>query len=167
MCKSQTVIVCRLEWGTYLFFAFWAALMTIYAAFFLPETKGVPLEEMQVLWSRHWFWGKFVKSSVSFRTVLQMQATLFIHHSSVMQPSNRRKRVESFLMVIALEAGSLICVTKCMVCIMHTYVSLRAVRKPIPLSMLTFVDFTLQDAVNTGATITNGAYNAQGVKNVE
>ena len=38
--------------------------MTIYAAFFLPETKGVPLEEMQVLWSRHWFWGKFVKSSV-------------------------------------------------------------------------------------------------------
>lgn len=66
--------VCRLEWGTYLFFAFWACLMTIYAAFFLPETKGVPLEEMQVLWSRHWFWGKFVKSSVSFRTVQVMPA---------------------------------------------------------------------------------------------
>ena len=42
--------------------------MTIYAAFFLPETKGVPLEEMQVLWSRHWFWGRFVRNTVRFRT---------------------------------------------------------------------------------------------------
>ena len=56
--------MCRLEWGTYIFFAFWAALMTLYAIFFLPETKGVPLEEMQVLWGRHWFWGKFVKNLV-------------------------------------------------------------------------------------------------------
>ena len=50
-----------MEWGTYLFFAFWAGLMTLYVIFFLPETKGVPLEEMQVLWARHWFWGKFVR----------------------------------------------------------------------------------------------------------
>ena len=54
-------MLCHLEWGTYLFFAFWAGLMTLYAIFFLPETKGVPLEEMQVLWSKHWFWGKFVR----------------------------------------------------------------------------------------------------------
>ena len=52
---------CRMEWGTYLFFAFWAGLMTLYVIFFLPETKGVPLEEMQVLWARHWFWGNFVR----------------------------------------------------------------------------------------------------------
>ena len=54
-------MLCHMEWGTYLFFAFWAGLMTLYAIFFLPETKGVPLEEMQVLWSKHWFWGRFVR----------------------------------------------------------------------------------------------------------
>ena len=54
-------MLCHMEWGTYLFFAFWALLMTLYVIFFLPETKGVPLEEMQVLWSKHWFWGNFVR----------------------------------------------------------------------------------------------------------
>ena len=33
--------------------------------------------------------------------------------------------------------------------------------------MLTIVHVALQDAVNSGAAITNGAYNDQGVKNVE
>ena len=56
-------MLCHLEWGTYIFFAFWALLMTLYVIFFLPETKGVPLEEMQVLWSQHWFWGNFVRSA--------------------------------------------------------------------------------------------------------
>ena len=60
-------VVCRMEWGTYLFFAFWAAVMTLYVIFFLPETKGVPLEEMQVLWARHWFWGNFVRNKVCYR----------------------------------------------------------------------------------------------------
>lgn len=55
-------MLCKMEWGTYLFFAFWAAVMTLYVIFFLPETKGVPLEEMQVLWARHWFWGNFVRN---------------------------------------------------------------------------------------------------------
>jgi hypothetical protein len=58
--------MCRMEWGTYLFFAFWAAVMTLYVIFFLPETKGVPLEEMQVLWARHWFWGNFVRNKVCY-----------------------------------------------------------------------------------------------------
>lgn len=75
--------VFRLEWGTYLFFAFWAALMTIYAAFFLPETKGVPLEEMQVLWSRHWFWGRFVRNTVRFRTVAQLSLIRLCHSEAL------------------------------------------------------------------------------------
>ena len=34
--------------------------MTIYALGFLPETKGVPIEEMGILWRKHWFWSKIV-----------------------------------------------------------------------------------------------------------
>jgi len=34
--------------------------MTVYALGFLPETKGVPIEEMGILWRRHWFWSKII-----------------------------------------------------------------------------------------------------------
>ena len=43
-------MLCHLEFGTYIFFAFWVAVMTLYAVFFLPETKGVPVEEMGFVW---------------------------------------------------------------------------------------------------------------------
>ena len=49
-----------MEYGTYIFFAFWVFLMTLYVIFFLPETQGVPIEEMGILWRKHWFWGKVV-----------------------------------------------------------------------------------------------------------
>ncbi len=34
--------------------------MTVYALGFLPETKGVPIEEMGILWRQHWFWSKII-----------------------------------------------------------------------------------------------------------
>ena len=43
-------MLCKLEFGTYIFFAFWVLVMTFYAMFFLPETKGVPIEEMGFAW---------------------------------------------------------------------------------------------------------------------
>ena len=43
-------MLCHMEFGTYIFFAFWVAVMTGYAMFFLPETKGVPIEEMGFVW---------------------------------------------------------------------------------------------------------------------
>ena len=49
-----------MEYGIYIFFAFWVSVMTMYVIFFLPETKGVPIEEMGILWRKHWFWGKVV-----------------------------------------------------------------------------------------------------------
>lgn len=30
--------------------------MTLFVYLFLPETKGVPIEEMILLWRKHWFW---------------------------------------------------------------------------------------------------------------
>ena len=49
-----------MEYGTYIFFAFWVFCMTIYVIFVLPETKGVPIEETGILWRKHWFWSKII-----------------------------------------------------------------------------------------------------------
>ena len=35
--------------------------MTTIVAFLLPETKGVPLEEVNGIWARHPVWGKVVR----------------------------------------------------------------------------------------------------------
>jgi hypothetical protein len=35
-----------MQWGTFLFFAGWVLVMTVFTSLLLPETKGVPMEEM-------------------------------------------------------------------------------------------------------------------------
>ena len=57
---QPSLCLCSLEYGTYVFFAFWVFLMTVYALAFLPETKGVPIEQMDILWRKHWFWSKVI-----------------------------------------------------------------------------------------------------------
>ena len=49
-----------MQWGTFLFFAGCVALMTLCVAVLLPETKGVPLEEINRIWESHSIWGKIV-----------------------------------------------------------------------------------------------------------
>ena len=46
----------------YIFFGFWVIVMGIYIALFLPETKGVAIEDMAYIWAEHWFWRKIVLS---------------------------------------------------------------------------------------------------------
>ncbi|CAK0787208.1 hypothetical protein CVIRNUC_010424 [Coccomyxa viridis] len=61
IAQSFMSIMCRLQWGTFLFFAGCVAIMTTLVAFLLPETKGVPLEEVNGIWARHPVWGKVVR----------------------------------------------------------------------------------------------------------
>ncbi|KAL3148694.1 species-specific tRNA processing [Trebouxia sp. C0009 RCD-2024] len=61
--QTYLTMLCRMEFGTYIFFAFWVFVMTCYVLFFLPETKGVPIEEMGILWRKHWFWSKVIMNS--------------------------------------------------------------------------------------------------------
>lgn len=42
----------------FLFFAGWIGIATLGVAFFLPETKGVPVESVPALFARHWAWKK-------------------------------------------------------------------------------------------------------------
>uniref|UniRef100_A0ACD5UBC7 Uncharacterized protein n=1 Tax=Avena sativa TaxID=4498 RepID=A0ACD5UBC7_AVESA len=56
-------LLCAMKYGVFLFYAGWLLIMTIFMAAFLPETKGVPLEAMQSIWTRHWYWKRFVRDT--------------------------------------------------------------------------------------------------------
>ncbi|KAG9158303.1 hypothetical protein Leryth_000435 [Lithospermum erythrorhizon] len=53
-------MLCHLKFGLFFFFGAWVILMTLFIFFFLPETKNVPIEEMNRVWKSHWFWSKYV-----------------------------------------------------------------------------------------------------------
>ena len=57
---STLILVAWLQWGTFLFFAGCVAVMTACVAFLLPETKGVPLEEVNSIWEQHPVWCNIV-----------------------------------------------------------------------------------------------------------
>ena len=56
-------MMCGLRYGIFLFFAAWVVAMTIFVSALLPETRGVPLEEVSDLWRAHWFWKRVVGSA--------------------------------------------------------------------------------------------------------
>ncbi|XP_071729593.1 sugar carrier protein A-like isoform X2 [Rutidosis leptorrhynchoides] len=60
IAQSFLSLLCGLKFGLFLFFAGWVTVMTVFVYVFLPETKGVPIEEMMLIWQRHWFWKRFV-----------------------------------------------------------------------------------------------------------
>lgn len=54
-------ILCAMKWGTFLFFAGWVVIMTIFVILCVPETKGVPIEELsEKIGNQHWLWSKVV-----------------------------------------------------------------------------------------------------------
>ncbi|KAL5697308.1 Sugar transport protein mst6 [Ranunculus cassubicifolius] len=53
-------MLCHMKFGLFFFFAGFVLLMTLFIYFFLPETKNVPIEEMNRVWKKHWFWGKYI-----------------------------------------------------------------------------------------------------------
>ncbi|CAN6183690.1 unnamed protein product [Urochloa humidicola] len=54
------MLLCRLKFGLFYFFGAWEIVMTAFVFFFLPETKGMPIEEMDKIWGKHWYWKRFV-----------------------------------------------------------------------------------------------------------
>ncbi|XP_010533209.1 PREDICTED: sugar transport protein 4 isoform X2 [Tarenaya hassleriana] len=53
-------MLCHLKFGLFFFFAVFVLIMTIFMYFLLPETKNMPIEEMNRVWKAHWFWGRFI-----------------------------------------------------------------------------------------------------------
>ncbi|KAK9082189.1 hypothetical protein Syun_031638 [Stephania yunnanensis] len=62
-------LLCATKFGLFFIFAFFVLSMTLFVAFFLPETKGIPIEDMSKVWSQHWFWRRFVPCEDSTRRV--------------------------------------------------------------------------------------------------
>ncbi|KAL6185810.1 hypothetical protein ACLB2K_041933 [Fragaria x ananassa] len=55
-------MLCHLKFGIFLFFGVFVFIMFLFVLFLLPETKGVPIEEMtDVVWRQHWFWRRFIE----------------------------------------------------------------------------------------------------------
>lgn len=53
-------MLCHMKFGLFYFFAGWVVIMTTFVFFLLPETKNVPIEEVILVWKRHWFWSRFI-----------------------------------------------------------------------------------------------------------
>ncbi|XP_020241882.1 sugar carrier protein C-like isoform X3 [Asparagus officinalis] len=64
IAQTFLTMLCKMKFGLFFFFGAWVFIMTAFVAFFLPETKNVPIEEMVSVWKRHWFWRKFIPDAV-------------------------------------------------------------------------------------------------------
>ncbi|XP_057736705.1 sugar transport protein 13-like [Arachis stenosperma] len=61
IAQSFLSMLCRMKFAIFWFFSAWVLLMSLFTIFLIPETKNVPIEEMQErVWKRHWFWKRFM-----------------------------------------------------------------------------------------------------------
>ncbi|KAK4407674.1 Sugar transport protein 8 [Sesamum angolense] len=62
IAQAFLTMLCQMRSGIFFFFAAWIVVMGSFAVFLLPETKGVPIDEMnEQVWKKHWFWHRFFK----------------------------------------------------------------------------------------------------------
>lgn len=54
-------MMCHMKFGIFLFFSAWVVVMGLFTMFLIPETKNVPIEDMnEKVWSQHWFWKTYM-----------------------------------------------------------------------------------------------------------
>ncbi|CAA2935355.1 hexose carrier protein HEX6-like isoform X1 [Olea europaea var. sylvestris] len=56
-------MLCHFKSGIFFFFGGWVAIMTAFVVLLLPETKNLPIEQMDRIWKEHWFWKKIVENN--------------------------------------------------------------------------------------------------------
>ena len=58
-------MLCGMEYGVFFFFAGMVFIMTMFVALFVPETRCVPIEEVEeVRIGQHWFWKRIVAGTM-------------------------------------------------------------------------------------------------------
>ncbi|KAJ8759310.1 hypothetical protein K2173_006830 [Erythroxylum novogranatense] len=57
-------MLCHMKFGLFLFFGGFVVIMTLFVYFFIPETRHVPIEEINRLWREHWFWKRYMPDDV-------------------------------------------------------------------------------------------------------
>eukprot|EP00249_Psilotum_nudum_P012041 c23550_g1_i2 orf=361-1887(-) len=68
IAQSFLSMLCSLKYGIFLIFAGWVAVMGLFALLLLPETKSVPIDEVIMLWRKHWFWKRLGTHTDSLAT---------------------------------------------------------------------------------------------------
>ncbi|KAK9794050.1 hypothetical protein WJX73_008116 [Symbiochloris irregularis] len=58
--QTYLTMLCSMMYGTYILFAGLVTLFALFVYFLVPETKGVPQEQMFAVWANHWFWKRRV-----------------------------------------------------------------------------------------------------------
>ncbi|CAE6122220.1 unnamed protein product [Arabidopsis arenosa] len=54
-------MLCGMKSGIFFFFSGWIVVMGLFALFFVPETKGVAIDDMRdSVWKLHWYWKRFM-----------------------------------------------------------------------------------------------------------
>lgn len=60
MAQAFLSLLCALKYGSFLLFAVIVFIMTAFIYFFVPETKGIGIDDAVQLWKAHWFWKRVV-----------------------------------------------------------------------------------------------------------
>lgn len=54
-------MMCHMKYGIFLFFSAWVLVMSLFTMFLIPETKNIPIEDMnEKVWGQHWFWKSYM-----------------------------------------------------------------------------------------------------------
>lgn len=62
VAQTFLAVLCHFKYGVFLFYAAWMVLMTVFVALFVPETKGISLPSMDMVWRQHWYWRRFIQA---------------------------------------------------------------------------------------------------------
>nr|CAB3453128.1 unnamed protein product [Digitaria exilis] len=65
--------LCHLKWGVFVLFASLIVVMSIFVILLLPETKQVPIEEIWMLFDKHWYWKRIVRRDPKYQGNIHQQ----------------------------------------------------------------------------------------------
>ncbi|KAM3682927.1 hypothetical protein ACB094_12G107200 [Castanea mollissima] len=60
VAQTFLAMLCHFKAGIFFFFGGWVVVMTVFMYLFLPETRNIPIEQVDKVWREHWFWKRMV-----------------------------------------------------------------------------------------------------------
>jgi sugar porter (SP) family MFS transporter len=60
VAQTFLTMLCHFKYGIFFFFGGWVVVMSGFVFLLLPETKNIPIEQMDRVWREHWFWKRIV-----------------------------------------------------------------------------------------------------------